>query len=186
MRLCYRLLLLLTLVLTLNGCEALPSLPLAIEQHLAVDTTTFSPQPGALTGSQPLTTTQLRVHFIDVGQGDSILIQAPSGATMLIDGGYSGPGALAYLKAQGITKIDVMVATHPHADHIGGLVDVLRAMPVGAVWTSGACTRPSVFEQFLDAIADAKVPYHEAKQGDTIAVGKPATWRCCTAIRRPI
>jgi competence protein ComEC len=112
----------------------------------------------------------LRVHFIDVGQGDSILIQAPSGATMLIDGGYPGTGALAYLTELGITRIDVMVASHPHADHIGGLVDVLRALPVGDVWTSGAVHGTGTFEQFLDAIADAKVPYHEAKLGDTIVL----------------
>jgi competence protein ComEC len=117
---------------------------------------------------------QLRVHFIDVGQGDSILVQTPDNHTLLIDGGNRGSGALAYLQAQGITSIDVMVATHPHADHIGGLVDVLRALPVRAVWTSGASHTTGTFEDFLDAIADARVPYHEAKRGDQIAVGELA------------
>ena len=64
----------------------------------------------------------LQVHYLDVGQGDSILILAPDGKVMLIDGGESNSGALAYLKAKGITHIDLMVATHPHSDHIGGLV----------------------------------------------------------------
>jgi competence protein ComEC len=160
MRLRSQFLLLLTLGFTLMGCSALPAMPLAIEQPPGVYTP-LSPSPSAL---RP----HLRVHFIDVGQADSILIQAPSGATMLIDGGWSGAGALAYLKAHGIAKIDVMVATHPHADHIGGLVDVLRALPVGAVWTSGAVHTTGIFEQFLDAIAEAKVPYHEAMRGDTI------------------
>ncbi|HEU4326736.1 MAG TPA: MBL fold metallo-hydrolase [Roseiflexaceae bacterium] len=114
----------------------------------------------------------LRVHFIDVGQGDSVLIETPDGHTMLIDGGYGGSGALEYLRQQGIAAIDVMVATHPHADHIGGLVDVLRAMPVGAVWTSGASHTTATFEQFLDAIAEARAPYHEARRGERIAVGE--------------
>jgi competence protein ComEC len=111
------------------------------------------------------------VHVIDVGQGDSILIEAPDGATALIDGGYGGSGALDYLQALGITHIDVLIATHPHADHIGGLIDVLRTLPVGGVWTSGASHTTGTFEQFLDAIADARAPYHEAKTGDTIVVG---------------
>lgn len=116
----------------------------------------------------------MRVHFIDVGQGDSILVQSPEGATMLIDGGYGGSGTLAYLQAQGIQRIDVMVASHPHADHIGGLVEVLQSLPVGAVWTSGASHTTGTFEQFLDAIAEARVSYHEARPGDTIECGSLA------------
>src|SRR4051794_29436008 len=116
MRLGYRFLLLLMLAVTLIGCGTLPSMPLAIEQHPAAYATVLSPEPSAAPGTRvPSFNNQLRVHFIDVGQGDSVLIQTPSGATMLIDGGYSGTGALAYLKAQRITKIDVMVANHPHA-----------------------------------------------------------------------
>lgn len=167
MRFFYRLLLILTLALLLVGCGMTPTAPLAAAQEPVSGASNFSPQSSVISPPSPL----LHVHFIDVGQGDSILIQAPDGATMLIDGGYSGAGALAYLKAQQITKIDVMVATHPHADHIGGLVDVLRALPVGEIWTSGAVHTTGVFEQLLDAIADAKVPYHEAKRGDTIALG---------------
>jgi competence protein ComEC len=161
MRLLFRFLLLCSLAFALIGCGTLTPAPLAFDQASLVSAASPNYQ-------SPTPSRQLRVHFIDVGQGDSILIQAPSGATMLIDGGYGGSGALAYLQAQGVTKIDVMVASHPHADHIGGLVDVLRAMPVGAVWTSGASHTTGVFEQFLDAIADAKAPYHEAKHGDVI------------------
>jgi competence protein ComEC len=171
MRFAYRLLVLLACALALLSCGALPTIPLVAEQPPAAHTAILSSQSTAPTASQsPAASSLLRVHFIDVGQGDSILIQAPDDATMLIDGGYSGSGALAYLKAHRIAKIDIMVATHPHADHIGGLVDVLRAMPVGAVWTSGALHTTGIFEQFLDAIADAKVPYHEAQRGDTITL----------------
>lgn len=113
----------------------------------------------------------LQVHFIDVGQGDSILIQAPDGATALIDGGYQQANVLAYLQRQGITRIDTMIATHPHADHIGGLIDVLHTLPVGVVVTSGASHSTGTFERFLDAIIAAKVPYREVQTGEHIAVG---------------
>lgn len=113
----------------------------------------------------------LRVHFIDVDQGDSILIIAPDGATALIDGGYDNGMALAYLQQQDITHIDVMIATHPHADHIGGLVQVMQAMPVGEVWTNGAIHTTGIFESFIDTIADQQIPYYEAEVGSTIQVG---------------
>ena len=68
------------------------------------------------------------VHFIDVGQGDSILIKSGEEA-VLIDAGEAdqGPVVVNYLKAKGITSLDLVISTHPHADHIGGLVDVLNA-----------------------------------------------------------
>ena len=64
---------------------------------------------------------QLKAHFLDVGQGDSILIQLPNGQNMLIDAGTSeaGGSVVSYLKEQGINKINYLVATHPHADHVG-------------------------------------------------------------------
>lgn len=99
---------------------------------------------------------------------------APDGTTALIDGGYDNGLALAYLQRQGIRRIDLLIASHPHADHIGGLVEVLRTLPVGAVWTSGATHTTGIFEQFLDAIDQARVPYHEAQTGQTIALGQLA------------
>ncbi|MDR2931567.1 MAG: MBL fold metallo-hydrolase [Oscillospiraceae bacterium] len=76
----------------------------------------------------------LEVHFIDVGQGKSILIRAP-GATALIDCGENDQGAkvLSYLKSQKIDSIDVLIATHPHSDHIGGMDTVIDALDIGRV-----------------------------------------------------
>ncbi|HZF98105.1 MAG TPA: MBL fold metallo-hydrolase, partial [Pseudoxanthomonas sp.] len=76
--------------------------------------------------------------------------------------------------AQGMTNLTVMVATHPHADHIGGLVEVMQGMPVGQMWTSGASHTTQTYERFLDAIDAAKIPYHEAAPGDTIPFGTSA------------
>ncbi len=81
--------------------------------------------PTVLTTSCPDNVT---IYFLDVGQGDSILVKTPS-KNILIDGGPTGAGTtvLNDLNAYHVTKIDLMVATHPHADHIGGLVAVLQS-----------------------------------------------------------
>jgi competence protein ComEC len=113
----------------------------------------------------------LQVHYIDVGQGDSILILSPEGKVMLIDGGARDSGALAYLQAKGVSHIDLMVATHPDKDHIGGLMDVLDALPVSQVVTNGVPTTTNTYEHFLDAIANAKAAYTEAKRGDKLTLG---------------
>ncbi len=82
----------------------------------------------------------LEMHFIDVGQGDAIFIKLPNGQKMLVDGGSNAaaPTVLAYLAAQKVTSLDYVVATHPDADDVGGLDEVIRALPVGTVvmpWT---------------------------------------------------
>jgi len=79
----------------------------------------------------------LKVSFIDVGQGDSALIQGADGFDVLIDGGRSsaGPTVVAFLRDQGIDDIEIMVASHADSDHIGGLIDVLELddIPVESV-----------------------------------------------------
>lgn len=114
---------------------------------------------------------QLCVHYIDVGQGDSIFLQAPDGTTALIDGGDPGSGALTYLQKNSITRIDLMFLTHPHRDHVGGLTDVLNNLKVGQVITTGAIHTTPDYTRFLDAIERKKVAYKEVKQGDSIGFG---------------
>ena len=71
---------------------------------------------------------ELRVSFIDVGQGDSEFIELPNGETLLIDAGTNETGAdvVNYIESLGYSSIDYVVGTHPHEDHIGGLDDVIR------------------------------------------------------------
>jgi competence protein ComEC len=116
--------------------------------------------------------TPLVVTFIDVGQGDSILVESPDGQVGLIDGGSAGSGALTYLQNRGIKSIDVMIASYPADDHIGGLSEVLDAMPVRKVVTNPQSVTTTTYRHFLDAIANAKAEYEEVSRGDSINLGK--------------
>jgi competence protein ComEC len=111
-------------------------------------------------------------HFIDVGKGDAILIKAGD-KCMLVDGGrqVEGPKLVSYLKGQGVTSIDVMVATHPHADHIGGLLDVLEEIPVKEVLDSGIPQSTKTYESFLTLIDRKNIPYTVAESGQTFDLG---------------
>ncbi|MBS4029857.1 MAG: MBL fold metallo-hydrolase [Clostridiales bacterium] len=97
---------------------------------------------------------QVKVHFIDVGQGDAILIETPS-KNVLIDGGDRGSIVVEYLKEQGVNNLDLVIGTHPHADHIGGLIDVLQSIPVKEVIDPGIVHTTKTFEDYLTLI-DAK------------------------------
>lgn len=77
----------------------------------------------------------VEITFLDVGQGDAVVVRSPEGRTAMIDAGRGTP--LRYLTRMGIEEIDVLVATHPHADHIGGMDDVLTARPVRAFMDNG-------------------------------------------------
>jgi competence protein ComEC len=114
----------------------------------------------------------LVVTFIDVGQGDSTLIESPDGQVALIDGGSAGSGALTYLQNRGIKRIDIMIASYPGDDYIGGLSEVLDAMPVGRVITNAQNGTTTTYRHFLDAIANAKAEYEEVSRGDSINLGK--------------
>ena len=87
----------------------------------------------------------VRVTFLDVGQGDAAVIEAPGGAVALVDGGGSFDDAFdtgerivePFLRARGISRVDLVALSHPHPDHLNGLRRILRRFPVGALWTSG-------------------------------------------------
>ncbi|MGI6119228.1 MAG: ComEC/Rec2 family competence protein [Desulfosporosinus sp.] len=114
----------------------------------------------------------LQVHYIDVGQADSILIKAPDGTAVLIDAGNNpdGPDVVNYLKSQKVKELAAVIATHPHEDHIGGLDTVIKSFPVKAVYMPNASTTTKTFEEFISAVKASGAKRIEAKAGISLDV----------------
>ena len=114
----------------------------------------------------------IKVSFFDVGQGDSALIQA-DGKSMLIDAGpdESADRLLSYLSDSGIKQIDILVGTHPHEDHIGGIDDVLGKYSVGSIWMPKAAAETQTFEDLLLAIQDKGLKITAPAPGATYTLG---------------
>jgi competence protein ComEC len=115
---------------------------------------------------------QLKVHFIDVGQADAILVQQGSN-TMLIDGGNNadGPSVKNYIANLGINQIDVIVGTHAHEDHIGGLSYVINAFQVGKIYFPKQTSTTKTFENFVMAAKNKGLTFTAPVVGETFKVG---------------
>jgi competence protein ComEC len=116
---------------------------------------------------------ELQVHVLDVGQGDSILIVAPGGKTVLVDAGTPGSGKVVAdaMNRYGLKQIDLMVATHAHADHIGGADEVIRATKVLSVLDSQVPNATKNYEDFLKAIKERGAKYIGAEPGQKFDLG---------------
>jgi len=112
----------------------------------------------------------LSISVLDVGQGDSILIRTPGGKTMLVDAGESDAGSrvVADLRSLGIVSLDAAVATHAHADHIGGYQTILSTFPVGVFYDSGYPATSATYERLLTTIDQKNIRYVTPTRGQTI------------------
>lgn len=112
------------------------------------------------------------VKFFDVGQADSILVQS-AGVNMLIDAGTNNMGntVVQNLKDLGITKIDYLVGTHPHEDHIGGMDDVINNFEIGTIYMPKVQTNTKTFEDVLDAISNKGLTITTPEVGYVFEVG---------------
>ena len=111
--------------------------------------------PASSGGADPPPSGSLSVSFIDVGQGDSVLVQA-GGESYLIDAGRAeeGPNIVDFLRDRGVRDLDGIIVSNPDADHIGGFLDVFDAFPVETVYLSGDPKGTLTFNTFLRAARD--------------------------------
>ena len=145
-----------------------------------------SPQQGSAVSSQPdsaapsqqdsgtssataQASTNVTIKFIDVGQGEAILIALPE-KTMLIDAGPTGsaPKIAQVLQELGRNKIDYLVATHPDEDHIGGMADVISNTQIGTIYAPNKTNNTATYRKFLAAIQNNNLQINLAEAGTII------------------
>lgn len=109
----------------------------------------------------------IKVHFINVGQGASQLVIGPTGKTILIDAGNNSEEKtmVDYLRKQNINKIDILIGTHPDADHIGGLDAVISNFDIGKIYMPKVSSNTKTFEDVLSAIKKKNLKVTTAKAG---------------------
>ncbi|MHB1456134.1 MAG: ComEC/Rec2 family competence protein [Armatimonadota bacterium] len=120
----------------------------------------------------------LYITFLDVGQGDCSFIRTPGGHTMLIDGGGRSDSkdgtlvgekvVLPYLRHEGVSKLDIVLLTHPHDDHLQGLLPVIKTMRIGRILDSGFSNPAESYIQYLRIIKSRKIPHMRVYRGQKI------------------
>ncbi|MGN0535168.1 MAG: ComEC/Rec2 family competence protein [Eubacterium sp.] len=121
--------------------------------------------------------TGVTVHFLDVGQGDSEFVELPEGKCMLIDASTAeyGDDIVSTVQGLGYDKIDYLVATHPHADHIGGMAQVIESLDIGEIYMPKAVSTTKTFENLLETISHKNLQITTATAGKEICTYSDVT-----------
>lgn len=112
----------------------------------------------------------ISAHFIDIGQGDSIFIELPNHECMLIDAGIANKGEYIenYIISTGYDKVDYLIATHPHADHIGSMDYIVSNMDIGSIYMPKVSTTTKTYERLLEAVQEKGMKIKSARAGMSI------------------
>ena len=120
---------------------------------------------------------ELTVTALDVGQGDAIHIETPGGKHILVDAGRWSPSGssgdrviIPYLEFKGINQLDAVILSHPHADHIGGIPDMIGAIPIHAIYQSGADYDSRIYDRYISLAKQHGIPVKMVEAGDMIDV----------------
>jgi len=119
----------------------------------------------------------LSIDMLDVGQGDSVLLTTSRGAHILVDAGTSRAGVADTLERMGVERIDVLIGSHPHADHIGGLATIIERFPVGAYYHSGDAHTTRTYRNLEEVIRAKKIEHKVAKAGQKFDLGDGAVMK---------
>jgi len=118
---------------------------------------------------------EFRITFLDVGQGDAAFLEFPGGGTVLIDAGPKTPGydtgervILPFLRWKGVQKIDYLVVSHPHSDHLGGVPAVMRAIAVGRVVDCGSEEDTRLYKEYSRVMDSLRLPMSPAVAGEIL------------------
>ncbi len=145
------------------------------EEESQTTETTNEDAPAEVDVSQATTLSDLMVHYIDVGQADATLFQYSDGEqdyTILFDtGDWRGNEVVNYLQSQHVSSIDLVVVSHPDADHIGQLDSVMNTFDVGEVWLSGNESSSQTFQRGIEAVINSGADFHEPRTGEEYEIG---------------
>lgn len=149
-----------------------PRVPLSLCARLKINLSLFLLLFTLLSTSLALAA-PLKVHFIDIGQGDSALIESPGGKIILVDSGPSQSWSALrdYLDALKLKQIDLMINSHPHADHIGNAAKVIDRYHVKAVLDPGFSHPIKAYRDLLEAVKEKEIPLRLGRLGRKIQIG---------------
>ena len=160
------------IVLSIVGCGTSQANPSTAKITPVTEGDTTSSN-GVISTTTVLEGKKLTVSYIDVGQSDSILIQTPGGKNVLIDAGNNEDAntIVTYLKGKNISRLDCVIATHSHEDHIGSMDAVINTFDIGSVVMPKETSNTQTFRDFMTAIANKGLKPIEAKAGVKLDFG---------------
>lgn len=142
---------------------------LAVFIIISLVLTIQSQQPGSAKTNEVGDASMLRFYAVNVGQGDCSYFAFPNGQNMLVDAGTakSKGAVLAFLKEHKVKKIDLLIATHPHSDHIGSICAVIDKYEIGEVWDNGCIYGSNYQKDFYKTVLDKKIRFRKVSAGYT-------------------